>query len=202
MKQTKVLRTVGDSTRKNILKAAKTLFVKQGFAGTSISQIAKRADINQSLIYHHFKNKENLWRLVKAEMIKSHLADFSAFINNQNLTGEAMVRGFLRMRIEMSIKKPEIQKMFFWQYLEGGNKLLRYIPGFEIDKWLTLVKSLQTKKELRCDMHPRVILVLLSAQANGLMNYINDLDDAELRENCIQAAEDMLCNTLLKKNAQ
>ena len=40
-----------------IINAARTCFVEKGFAGTSISAIAKKAQINQSLIDHHFGNK-------------------------------------------------------------------------------------------------------------------------------------------------
>jgi AcrR family transcriptional regulator len=58
-------RTVADTTRKKILDAARKLFVKNGFAGTSISDIAGLAKINQSLIYHHFRDKQELWKGLK-----------------------------------------------------------------------------------------------------------------------------------------
>lgn len=188
-----------DKTRQNILKAAKALFVRQGFAATSMSQIAKKANINQSLIHHHFENKENLWRLVKADIIKNYLKEFNKIFNDPDLTGEEMIRKFLRMRIDIGTKKPEIQKMFMWQYIEGGNTALRHVPGYEITKWLALVESLQQKGELRQDLHPRVILVLVLAEANGLLNFINDLNDDTMRETCIHLAEQMLMDTLLGK---
>ncbi len=199
MEDKKEKRAFADVTRNNILKAAKALFVKQGFAGTSISQIARRAKINQSLIYHHFENKENLWRLVKADIIKSYLKELNMIFNDAHLTGESMIRKFLRMRIDISIKKPEIQKMFMWQYIEGNSTALRHVPGYEITRWLELVESLQKRGELRQDMPARVILVLVLAEANGLLNFVNDLDDATMRENCIDVAEQMLCDTLLPK---
>src|SRR5579885_3065935 len=55
-------------TQKKILSSARQLFVKKGFAGTSISEIAEKASINQSLIYHHFENKEHLWKEVKIDI--------------------------------------------------------------------------------------------------------------------------------------
>src|SRR5690242_1636043 len=42
-------------TKTVILNAALTVFIQKGFAGASISDIAKLAKINQSLIYHHFQ---------------------------------------------------------------------------------------------------------------------------------------------------
>ena len=43
-----------------ILQAAIQLFSKTGFHGTSISQIAKAADVSKGLMYIYFKSKEDL----------------------------------------------------------------------------------------------------------------------------------------------
>ena len=73
MKSDNSTRPKGDPTRKAILKAAKHLFVKKGFAATSISEIAAKAKINQSLIYHHFGSKEDLWKHVKSAVLESYM---------------------------------------------------------------------------------------------------------------------------------
>lgn len=46
--------------REGILQAAAQLFNRQGFAGTSMSQIARKAGLNQSSIYYWFPSKEHL----------------------------------------------------------------------------------------------------------------------------------------------
>jgi len=56
-----------------ILKVARKLFIRKGFAATSISEIAKECNINKSLIYHHFENKESLWKAIKGEMISTYI---------------------------------------------------------------------------------------------------------------------------------
>ena len=70
-------RARGDQVRKRILEAAEVLFVQQGFAGTSVSQITKRAQVNQSLIYHHFGSKASLWRAVKQNIISPEFDSFT-----------------------------------------------------------------------------------------------------------------------------
>ncbi len=50
-----------NTTKDTILKSALKVFVEKSFAGSSINRIAKTAGINQSLIYHHFDSKEDLW---------------------------------------------------------------------------------------------------------------------------------------------
>ena len=50
--------------RENILAAATTLFMKQGYELTSVEAIAKTADVSKLTIYSHFTNKTELFRIV------------------------------------------------------------------------------------------------------------------------------------------
>lgn len=49
------------STKEKILEAADSLFAKNGFAGTSIRDIAQLAQVNLAAVNYHFKTKENLY---------------------------------------------------------------------------------------------------------------------------------------------
>ena len=49
-------------TREKILATATRLFSTQGFANTSLSQVAKEAQVSKALIFWHFENKEKLFR--------------------------------------------------------------------------------------------------------------------------------------------
>lgn len=51
-----------DSKKKQILDSASHLFSTQGYERTSISQIVNNAKVSKGLVYHHFKNKEELLR--------------------------------------------------------------------------------------------------------------------------------------------
>ncbi|OTG64304.1 TetR/AcrR family transcriptional regulator [Acinetobacter silvestris] len=47
--------------RKQILEASKALFLKHGYHGSSMNQIAKEAGVTKLTVYNHFKDKENLF---------------------------------------------------------------------------------------------------------------------------------------------
>lgn len=47
--------------RKQILEAAKALFLKSGYHGSSMNQIAKAAGVTKLTVYNHFQDKENLF---------------------------------------------------------------------------------------------------------------------------------------------
>jgi len=56
--------TKGEQTRLAILDAASSLFIEQGFHGTSMRQIARRAGITVGGIYNHFEGKEQIFEQV------------------------------------------------------------------------------------------------------------------------------------------
>jgi len=47
-----------------ILDAAEVLFAEQGYAGTTLRQVAEKLDANAAMIAYYFKNKDNLFREV------------------------------------------------------------------------------------------------------------------------------------------
>ena len=64
-----------------ILKATLELIAEQGFHGTSISQIADRANVNVGSIYYHFDNKDDILNALyiecKTRITQSTLRDCS-----------------------------------------------------------------------------------------------------------------------------
>lgn len=56
--------TKGERTAHRILDAAETLFAVQGYEGTSLRQIAERAQIREPGLYNHFAGKQALYEAV------------------------------------------------------------------------------------------------------------------------------------------
>jgi AcrR family transcriptional regulator len=63
-----------ERSRAIILEAALHLFSHQGFRATSIRDIAGRANVSTGSVYHHFKDKE--------ELFETLLRQFSAFVES------------------------------------------------------------------------------------------------------------------------
>ena len=153
MKESIKRRVNGDVTRLKILRSARKLFAKQGFAATSIQRIALEAGVNQSLIPHHFGNKEALWKSVKL-----------TFIEAEGEVGEyqlSSLKGFLNQviyqRFEIYSKNPDLVRMMQWQRMEpkskqviGGNQLAPSAWSAPIDqlKKAGLIKSKQKTESL------------------------------------------------------
>ena len=57
-----------DSTRRALLRAARALFARKGYAETSIDEIARRARVTHGALYHHFGGKLAIFMAVCEEL--------------------------------------------------------------------------------------------------------------------------------------
>jgi AcrR family transcriptional regulator len=64
--------------RGRILRAARTLFMGQGYASVSMQQIADAAGVNKATLYHHFRDKEDLFVSVMEAEFTRMAADLQA----------------------------------------------------------------------------------------------------------------------------
>lgn len=66
--------------RGRILREARRLFTAQGYAAVSMQQIADAASVNKATLYHHFRDKEDLFVAVMAEEFARTTAEVAAAI--------------------------------------------------------------------------------------------------------------------------
>ena len=66
---------MANETYDNILQAAKSLFIRKGYTAASMREIAEEAGIGKATIYHHFQDKETIFKtLIAANIGKMHQA--------------------------------------------------------------------------------------------------------------------------------
>ena len=56
-----------EATRRAVLAAARWSFGRKGYAQTSVDEIAAAARVTKGAVYHHFADKEALFRAVHKE---------------------------------------------------------------------------------------------------------------------------------------
>lgn len=59
----------GDATRALLLEVARSMFGARGYAATSLDDVVAAAGVTKGALYHHFRNKEQLFRAV-ADVVK------------------------------------------------------------------------------------------------------------------------------------
>ena len=154
-----------EKARTKILKAARKLFLAKGFSGTSIGAIAKLARINQSLMYHYFENKEDLWREVKVEIITSALGTNN--LQNAPLIHslEELLDHLAVQRFATYLQNPDLVRMLMWQSLENRTPSIFGTSRGWLDSWLQAIEELQKNKKISKDFTPHEILMWI----NGLV---------------------------------
>ncbi len=81
-----------------ILDVAEVMFAEQGFAGTTLRQVADRLGVNPAMIAYYFQNKDNLFRSVfnrRGHAISAARMERLAALSGQDYEVEDLVRAFI-----------------------------------------------------------------------------------------------------------
>lgn len=96
-----------DQMENKIREVAKQLFLKQGFAATSTTQIAREVGCTQALVHYYYRTKENLFRQIFIEQIQAAVR-----VVAQSLTPDMPFEQFLSnaisLYIDTLIKEPRL----------------------------------------------------------------------------------------------
>jgi TetR/AcrR family transcriptional regulator, mexJK operon transcriptional repressor len=88
-----------DMKRRTILRAAKSVFLKSGFGGTTMDAVAARAGVSKMTVYRHFEDKETLFAGVVTEFCKQIVdTDMEKLFEKEP---EQALRGFARKMASM-----------------------------------------------------------------------------------------------------
>jgi AcrR family transcriptional regulator len=113
----------GESTKAVVLKAARQAFADHGFAGTSLAMISQACGISDGLILHHFRNKENLYRMVQEDLAAEYLG----------VIGQAAAQAQDERQIALQTLRAAFQywsedtayyRISLWAYLENQSALI------------------------------------------------------------------------------
>jgi AcrR family transcriptional regulator len=75
-------RMTGSQRRAQLLDVGRALFAEKGFDGTSIEEIAARAEVSKPVVYEHFGGKEGLYAVVVDREMQQLLAAVTAALQS------------------------------------------------------------------------------------------------------------------------
>jgi TetR/AcrR family fatty acid metabolism transcriptional regulator len=166
-KPTQAVRTPGEKRlrsekRELILESAIAVFARMGYHGARVSDIAQEAGIAYGLVYHYFKNKEEILRTIFEERWSGFLeglegiADSAGTVENKLVSVAALMLNAYRLRPEwVKVLVLEIQRSS--RFAEPSQQ--RAIGGL-VHVITRLVREGQANGELRRDVDPEVAAYL------------------------------------------
>jgi len=159
-----VQRQVADKTRMRIIKAAHKLFAEYGFSGTTTKAIADFAKVNENLIFHHFKNKAELWKQVKAEVIH-HIPLEPLDVEPQSLA--IFLKSIITQRISLYQQRPDLVRLLQWQRLESKSDQLAADHILAPKNWIAPILHLQKTHKIQAETHAEIIVIWLLTSINA-----------------------------------
>jgi len=101
------MKTEAENMEERILGAAEELFLAQGFAGTTMGQIARRAGCNQALVHYYFRTKDNLFDKI-FEKSATELFSNLMGVESSDVSFEEKVRGMVGMHFDYLCAHPHL----------------------------------------------------------------------------------------------
>ncbi|MCK4504786.1 MAG: TetR/AcrR family transcriptional regulator [Candidatus Aegiribacteria sp.] len=153
--------------KEEILNAAEECFAEKGFSGTSMKEIAERAGVAKSLIYHHFDSKQHLWK----ESAERRVTGFGMYYGIREMVDLLKTDGIdgLRKSGEYKVffrflqKHPQFVRMIAWLDAERSFPVPMIPPPELRNVILDSLSELQKDGILRKDVNPGVFVIVFIA---------------------------------------
>lgn len=139
----------------HILAAAEPWFASGGFAGVSIQQIAKEANISKANIYHHFNSKDELYLAV----LRYAFQDMNQLLKSlQHIEGspKEQIAHFASEHLKHLLQKQDLSRLVLRELLDSnssrGQALARDVFSEYFERLQILFRKGQSCGEIRSDI--------------------------------------------------
>lgn len=138
--------TKGERTRQAVLDAAHQLFVEQGFAGTSMRQIADKAGLALGGIYNHFPTKESIFSEVIMAYHPFHQV-IPLLKDTPGDTFEVFVHNAAKSMVAELGRRPDFIKLMFVELVEFEGKNMPIMLQTVLPQVLPLVQRFNDRQD-------------------------------------------------------
>jgi AcrR family transcriptional regulator len=97
------------TTRAKLIRAARTLFARSGYAEVATEEIVRRAGVTRGALYHQFPTKEDLF-LAVYEQVEQELTESVSGLLDAEASPFAAMRDGIRVFLE-ACRAPDVQRI-------------------------------------------------------------------------------------------
>jgi TetR/AcrR family transcriptional regulator len=147
-----------------ILEAAEILFAEKGFAAVSMSAIAKLANTSKPNIYHHFKNKNELYFAIMEAAVQ-RATDLLDALEDSPGTIRQRLAEFSAGQLENILLHDRSTQLILREAFSGnserGMDIAKQMVGKVFSRLVSMVQKGQTKGEFRADIDPSLAAFMI-----------------------------------------
>ena len=155
------------AARDALLDAAERRFARQGFAATTIKDIAEAAQLNSALLYYYFANKEDLYHAVLRRRIASLAADVAPALQAPVAPAEA-IRRFVQAYVGFLLLHPELPALMQREILDHAAEHalpeIQATGGTMLRRFAEIIRQGQESGDFRPDLDPVHAVVSIIGQ--------------------------------------
>jgi AcrR family transcriptional regulator len=136
-----------------ILDAARTVFSRDGYAASSVEDVAAEAGIAKGTVYLYFKSKEELYLAALLRDMKAFAADGRAQMEHEPSLREK-IEAFLRIRLEYCRAHEDFLRIYLTEYgkmsaMTPIAKELRRMQRENMRHMASLIEAAVQRREIR-----------------------------------------------------
>ncbi len=205
MSTTESCKPAGEGAER-ILAAAEELFAARGYNAVSINAIAERAGVCKANIFHHFKSKNELYLAVLRAACAENAAHIEQFASAPDGLAERFgqfAKGHLRQILENERITRLVQRDLLENGPQRGQELAEQVFGQKFARLVGILRAGQAKNELRPNVDPAMVAVLLIAadlfyfESRDVLKHFPDVAFAGKPERYSEMLVDVLLHGIL-----
>ncbi|GAB3625560.1 TetR family transcriptional regulator [Pandoraea terrae] len=163
-----------ERTRQRILAAATEEFAERGLSGARVDSIARRADINERMLYYYYGNKDQLYTAVLEDVYLAFNRAEHA-LNLDALAPLAAVSALAHFIWDYYAAHPELIRLINNENLHEARHMhespqIRALVSPIVDMLASILKRGEASGEIRSDVDPVHLYVTISALGYYLMS--------------------------------
>lgn len=116
---------LADSSAEDRIKAAaRTIFLKKGFAASRTRDIADEAGLNIALLHYYFRSKENLFGIVMTEILQQFAYGVLEMLNDTTTDLQEKLATLSGRYIDLLTEQPELPLFILTEIHSNPGKLI------------------------------------------------------------------------------
>ncbi|HVX51214.1 MAG TPA: TetR family transcriptional regulator [Chitinophagaceae bacterium] len=139
--------------KEQIINAAIELFAQKGFEGTSIRDLASKADVNVAMINYYFGSKEKLFEALVEMKAATTRGTLESFMNDKNLSSIQKIDRIIDSYIERLFSNRMFHRVIHQELMLNQREALQHIITNMLYPNTLIIKSIiedgVKKKEFR-----------------------------------------------------
>ncbi|MHA3762092.1 HTH-type transcriptional regulator RutR [Yersinia enterocolitica] len=200
----------GAAKRQLIMTAALDLFSLYGIHGTSLDQVAERADVSKTNLLYYFPAKEALYIAVLKDILAIWLAPLKALQADQQPIDA--IRHYIALKLAVSRDHPQASRLFCLEMIQGAPLLKQELAGelktlFE-DKVLIIRRWMDDG--LIADVEPQHFIFMLWATTQHYADFSvqieaisgKNLSDKEFFQQTVASVQQLVIGGIARRGGE